>query len=119
MWYLQRSPHKSTWYSQIDLGFQEHQFVWCFLHILNLACQAAISVYDPDKKIKRSKKVRLVRDQEFDDFSGSDDSADPEDPDFNFDGYSDDESDGDFEVYEEELRDVPTKSNVIQKVFYF
>lgn len=84
------------------------------MHILNLACQAAIAVYDPEKKVKHSKKVRLVPDQEFDDFSGSEDSADPNDPDFNLDG----ESDVDFDLYEDELRDVPTKTNVIQKVFF-
>jgi hypothetical protein len=44
----------------VNDGFDRAIFYGCFLHILNLACQAAIKVYDPDKKsipVRRTKKL--------------------------------------------------------------
>lgn len=81
-------------------GFDRQLFFGCFLHILNLACQAAIEVYDPFRKNK-TVRTRLVSD--LDDFSGSEDSQDEEDEDFE-------------DEYAEELRDVNNLSNVIVKV---
>ena len=46
-----------------------------------MACQDAIEVYDPKKKNK-SKKIELVPDDYFSDYSGSEDSDDPEDPNY-------------------------------------
>jgi hypothetical protein len=50
------------------MGFHEDHFYSCFLHILNLACQASLAVYDPSRKEKS--KARLI------------DSIDCEDEDF-------------------------------------
>lgn len=83
-------------------GFDRGIFYGCFLHILNLACQAAIRVYDPE--IKPVKRIKLALS---DDESESEDSQDEEDPDF-----QDEEED----QYSEELQDVRTTSNVVSQV---
>jgi hypothetical protein len=55
----------------VEKGYDRQISYHCFLHVLNLACQAAIQVYDPYRKTKTS-RIRLVEDIE--DFSGSEDS---------------------------------------------
>ena len=94
----------------INLRFDEDQFYPCFLHILNLACQAAIEVYDPTRK-KKAGKVVLVPEGLFDEFSGSEDSNDPDDSDF----YPEDDDKDEFD----EVLDIETKSNTILKVYSF
>ena len=81
-------------------GYDRGIFYGCFLHILNLACQAAIKVYDPTHK-KMTTRIRLTTDIED---SGSEDSHDEEDPDF---------VDDQMEQHREELEDVSNKSNAI------
>lgn len=82
----------------VKAGFDRGTFYGCFLHILNLACQAAITVYDPKKK-----KVRGTNQEEL---SEPEDSQDEEDPDFN-----------DYvQVQELELEDVPNQSSAILSV---
>ena len=54
-------------------GFDRGIFYGCFLHILNLACQATLKVYDPDKKSTPAR--RTVR-RNMDDSSESEDSHD-------------------------------------------
>jgi hypothetical protein len=85
-------------------GFDRGIFYGCFLHILNLACQAAIKVYDP---VKTSNTVRRTVLTTIEDKSESEDSQDEEDPDF---------EDGEMDQYTEELKDVGTKSNSILSV---
>ena len=82
-------------------GFDSGLFYGCFLHILNLACQAALKVYDPEKKSKPMKRTVLTI---IDDKSESEDSQDEEDLDF---------ADDKFNQYAEELEDVGNKSNAI------
>jgi hypothetical protein len=86
----------------VEKGYDREIFFGCFLHVLNLACQAAIEVYDPLRK-KKTIRTRLT---DIDDFSGSEDSRDEEDSDYE----EEDE-------YAEELGDVTNRSNVILKVF--
>lgn len=62
-------------------GYDRGIFFGCFLHVLNLACQAAIEVYDPRRKSKVT-RIRLVNDDDFSNFSGSEDSHDEEDLDY-------------------------------------
>lgn len=88
----------------VEDGFDRGLFYGCFLHVLNLACQAAIKVYDPDKNHKPVKRTVLTI---FDDKSESEDSQDEEDPDF---------TDDEFNQYTEELEDVGNKSNAILRV---
>lgn len=85
-------------------GFDRGTFYGCFLHILNLACQAAIKLYDPDNT-SRSARVTVLT--IIDDKSESEDSQDEQDPDFDDDEY---------DQYSEELQDVRTKSNVVSRV---
>jgi hypothetical protein len=73
---------------------------------LNLACQAAIEVYDPLRK-KKTIRTRLTDIEHFSDFSGSEDSHDEEDSDYK----EDDE-------YAEELSDVMNRSNAILNVIH-
>ena len=80
----------------VEKGYDRQIFYGCFLHVLNLACQTAIEVYDPTRKRKTS-RIRLAADIE--DFSGSEDSHDEEDAD-----------------YEEELKDVKNYSNAVLNV---
>jgi hypothetical protein len=81
----------------VKAGFDRGTFYRCFLHILNLACQAAITVYDPKKKVKRTNDEEL---------SESDESQDEEDNDFD-----------DFDrVQELELEQVINKSSAILSV---
>ena len=89
----------------VEEGFGREIFYGCFLHVLNLACQAAIEVYDPHRKTQVT-RTRLV--ENFEDFSGSEDSQDEEDPDYH-----------DEDAYTAELRDVENKSDVISKVCSF
>ena len=76
-----------------NIGFCKSQFYPCFLHVLNLACQAALKVYDDPfaatNTSRKAAKVVLLPDDRSD-YSGSEDSDDPMDPDFN-------EEDPDFE----------------------
>jgi hypothetical protein len=88
-------------------GFDRGVFYGCFLHILNLACQAAIQVYDP---VKKSISVRRTVLTTMDDKSESEDSQDEEDPDFD---------DNETDQYAEELKDVLTESNAILCVSLF
>jgi hypothetical protein len=88
----------------VQQGYDRSIFYGCFLHVLNLACQAAIEVYDPTRKNKTS-RIRLLADIE--DFSGSEDSHDEEDPDYN------EEDD-----YAEELKDVKNLSNAVLNVIF-
>ena len=88
-------------------GFDRGTFYGCFLHILNLACQAAIKVYDPDKKPIPVRRTVLTN---LDDKSESEDSQDEEDP-----GYDDNEMD----QYIEEIKDVRNESNAILRVSLF
>ena len=88
----------------VEKGYDRDIFYGCFLHVLNLACQAAIEVYDPTRK-KKTSRIRLAEDVE--DFSGSEDSHDEEDPDYEHDDY------------EEELKDVKNLSNAILNVSSF
>ena len=86
-------------------GFNRGIFYRCFLHILNLACQAAIRVYDPEKKTKSVRRtVVSITDDESESEDTQDDIQDEEDPDF------DDDTMG---QYSEELQDVCNKSNAI------
>ena len=108
-------------------GFSKNQFLWCFLHILNLACQAAIAVYDAKLK-KNTRKVQfLPDDDDLSDFSGSEDSNDIEDPTYRLgeqnetedeDDKSKDETiyEEDEEVIADELKGIETKSNSIKEV---
>ncbi len=82
----------------VKKGYDRGIFYGCFLHVLNLACQAAIEVYDPTRT-KKTSRTRLVADIE--DFSGSEDSHDEEDPDYENDDYA------------EELGDVKNLSNAV------
>jgi hypothetical protein len=82
----------------VESGYDRQIFYGCFLHVLNLACQAAITVYD-DSRSKKELRIRLAEDS---DFSGSEDSNDEEDPDY-------DEAD----EYVDELQDVQTHSNAV------
>ena len=84
----------------VGMGYDRHIFHGCFLHVLNLACQAAIEVYDPFRKTK-TKRIRLTSDLE--DFSGSEDSHDEEDQNYEEDQYAN------------ELKEVDNRSNVITK----
>lgn len=86
----------------VQKGYEGQIFYGCFLHVLNLACQAAIEVYDPARKNKTS-RIRLV---DIEDFSGSEDSHDEEDPD-----YADDD-------YSQELKDVNTLCNAVFNVSF-
>jgi hypothetical protein len=88
-------------------GFDRGVFYGCFLHIMNLACQAAIQVYDP---VKKSISVRRTVLTTMDDKSESEDSQDEEDPDFD---------DYEMDQYAEELKDVLTESNAILCVSLF
>jgi hypothetical protein len=108
-------------------GFSRKQFLWCFLHVLNLACQAAIEVYDPRLKHKARKVKLLPDDDAFDDYSGSEDSNDIDDPDF-FEvspDNADTDEDGELEddrylededLLAEEIAGIDTKSNAILTV---
>jgi hypothetical protein len=86
----------------VQKGYEGQIFYGCFLHVLNLACQAAIEVYDPARK-KKTSRIRLV---DIEDFSGSEDSHDEEDPD-----YADDD-------YSQELKDVNTLCNAVLNVSF-
>jgi hypothetical protein len=55
----------------VEDGFDRGIFYGCYLHILNLACQAAIKVYDPDKKSKPVRRTVLTN---LDDKSESEES---------------------------------------------
>jgi len=99
-----------------ELGFHEDQFLWCFLHILNLACQAAIEVYDPSRKNKQ--KVQLVTDNGELSEDGSEDSDDPDDRDYKDKEEYDNDDLGQDAAYTQEVQDVETKSNVIEKVVF-
>jgi hypothetical protein len=83
-------------------GYSREIFYGCFLHVLNLACQAAIEVYDPKRK-KGTERIRLVKDSDLESFSGSEDSHDEDDSDYE-------------DEYEEELKDVENRSNAIGNV---
>jgi hypothetical protein len=83
-------------------GYGREIFYGCFLHVLNLACQAAIEVYDPARK-QKTKRSRLIEEFDFVTFSGSEDSHDEEDPDY-------------LDEYEEELKNVDNRSNAIFNV---
>jgi hypothetical protein len=87
--------------SLVAKGYEQHIFYNCFLHVLNLACQAAIEVYDPFRK-KKASRIRLV---DFEDFSGSEDSNDEDDPNY------DDEDE-----YAEELKGVDNRCNAVMNV---
>jgi hypothetical protein len=69
----------------VEKGYHWDIFYGYFLHVLNLSCQAAIQVYDPSRK-KKTSRIRLVEDIE--DFSGSENSNDEEDPDYRNDNYA-------------------------------
>jgi hypothetical protein len=91
----------------VGVGFDRGIFYGCFLHILNLACQAAIKVYDPEKtSISVRRTVLTIMDDE----SESEDSVDEDDP--NFD-------DNEIERCFEELKDVRNESNAILRVSIF
>lgn len=94
--------------------------MWCFLHILNLAAQAAIEVYDPSRR-KLAQKIVLVSEEDFSDFSGSENSEDPDDPSFEDDVLDAEEAEeGDTEdIYSEELKDIITESNAIDNVILY
>jgi hypothetical protein len=83
----------------VSKGYDRHIFHGCFLNVLNLACQAAIKVYDPSRK-KKTVRTKLVR---VDDFSGSEDSQDEPDEDYENDEYA------------KEIQEVENRSNVISK----
>jgi hypothetical protein len=102
----------------VKQGYDRSIFYGCFLHVLNLACQSAIEVYDPTRK-KKTSRIRLVEDIE--DFSGSEDSHDEEDPDYADDDYAQelsDEEDPDYEAddYAQELKDVKPLCNAVLNV---
>ena len=88
-------------------GFDRAIFYNCYLHILNLACQAANRVYDPAKKSISVRRTVLRNLDDLSDVSESEDSQEEEDPDFD-----EDETD----QYAEELEDVSNKSNAILRV---
>jgi hypothetical protein len=88
----------------VEKGYDRGIFYGCFLHVLNLACQAALEVFDPTRK-KKTARIRLAEDVE--DFSGSEDSHDEEDPDYEEDDY------------EGELKDVKNYSNAVLNVSPF
>ena len=89
----------------VENGFDRDIFYGCFLHVMNLGCQAAIEVYDPKRK-KKTNRTRLVTDSDFESFSGSEDSQDEEDSDY------DDE-------YEDELKNIDSISSAIGNVSSF
>jgi hypothetical protein len=97
------------------IGFSKSQFYPCFLHILNLACQAALAVYDPTRKdiSRKAAKVVLLQDDRSD-YSGSEDSDDPADPDFD-----DEDPDLDEDYLNEELINVPSTSSTVFKSIYY
>ena len=80
-------------------GFSPQIFYGCFLHVLNLASQAALKVYDSSKKKKNVKKRKIQMLGENED--STDDEDDPE---------------SEFDQYEEELQDVHTDSFAISNV---
>jgi hypothetical protein len=91
-------------------GFDRSTFYGCFLHILNLACQAAIKVYDPAKKsspVRRTVLRNLDGFSDFSDLSESEDSQDEEDPDYD---------ENEMIQFEEDLQDVSNKSKAILHV---
>lgn len=88
----------------VEMGYDRHVFFGCLLHALNLACQAAIEVYDPFRKTKTS-RIGLISDIE--NFSGSEDSHDEEDLDYQEE-----------EDYSKELKGVQNQSNVIANVAF-
>jgi hypothetical protein len=95
----------------VNTGYDRHIFYGCFLQVLNLACQAAIEVYDPSRK-KKTVRTKLVP---VDDFSGSEDSQDEEDEDYAEDSQDEEDEDYEKDEYAEELQEVKNRSNVILK----
>ena len=55
-------------YLMKEMEFHEDHFYSCFLHILNLACQAALAVYDPSRKENSKATLIYEIDCEEDDF---------------------------------------------------
>ena len=84
----------------VESGYDRQIFYGCFLHVLNLACQAAIAVYD-DSRLKKELRIRLAEDS---DFSGSEDSHDEDDPDYD---------DAEADEYDVELQEVQNHSNAV------
>ena len=86
----------------IGYDFDREIFYGCFLHILNLACQAAIKVYDPKTITAPARRTVTPINNEESETEGDRESE--------FD---------DIDLYTEEIKDIDSKSKAILNVIYF